>query len=99
MKAILVSHSHWDREWHHTFQDFRSHLVDLVDHVLGRCDVLLSEYAEEISNQCRIRMLVHGVFLSRVINGWAGDRSAILESIRTAIDKLGIAVRCDIVSQ
>jgi len=35
MKAILVSHSHWDREWYRTFQDFRSHLVDLVDRVLA----------------------------------------------------------------
>ncbi len=34
MKAILVSHSHWDREWYRTFQDFRARLVDLVDHVL-----------------------------------------------------------------
>ena len=34
MKAILVSHSHWDREWYRTFQDFRAHLIDLVDHVL-----------------------------------------------------------------
>lgn len=34
MKAILVSHSHWDREWYRTFQDFRARLVDLIDHVL-----------------------------------------------------------------
>jgi len=34
MKAILVSHSHWDREWYRTFQDFRARLIDLVDHVL-----------------------------------------------------------------
>jgi len=37
VKAILVSHSHWDREWYRTFQDFRSRLVDLVDHVLELC--------------------------------------------------------------
>jgi len=38
MKAILVSHSHWDREWYRTFQDFRAHLIDLVDHVLELAD-------------------------------------------------------------
>lgn len=37
MKAVLVSHSHWDREWYRTFQDFRARLVDLVDHVLELC--------------------------------------------------------------
>jgi mannosylglycerate hydrolase len=37
MKAILVSHSHWDREWYRTFQDFRARLIDLVDHVLELC--------------------------------------------------------------
>ena len=37
MKAILVSHSHWDREWYRTFQDFRSRLVDLVDRVIELC--------------------------------------------------------------
>ncbi|MEE8476185.1 MAG: glycosyl hydrolase-related protein [Myxococcota bacterium] len=37
MKAILVTHSHWDREWYRTFQDFRARLVDLVDHVLELC--------------------------------------------------------------
>src|SRR5204863_400632 len=34
MKCVLVSHSHWDREWYRTFQSFRARLVDLVDRVL-----------------------------------------------------------------
>ena len=37
MRAFLVSHSHWDREWYRTFQDFRARLVDLVDRVLDLC--------------------------------------------------------------
>ncbi|MDX6285171.1 MAG: 2-O-(6-phospho-alpha-D-mannosyl)-D-glycerate hydrolase [Frankiales bacterium] len=32
--AVLVSHTHWDREWYRTFQAFRSRLVDAVDRVL-----------------------------------------------------------------
>ncbi len=30
----LVSHTHWDREWYQTFQQFRLRLVRLVDHLL-----------------------------------------------------------------
>ncbi|NTV37925.1 MAG: alpha-mannosidase, partial [Anaerolineales bacterium] len=30
----LVSHTHWDREWYLTFQQFRLRLVHLVDGVL-----------------------------------------------------------------
>jgi hypothetical protein len=32
--VVLVSHSHWDREWHKTFEAFRARLVDLIDRVL-----------------------------------------------------------------
>ena len=34
MKAVLVSHTHWDREWYQTFEGFRARLVDTVDRVL-----------------------------------------------------------------
>ncbi|MFZ2095000.1 MAG: hypothetical protein WAV05_00030, partial [Anaerolineales bacterium] len=30
----LVSHTHWDREWYLTFQQFRLKLVHLMDHLL-----------------------------------------------------------------
>jgi len=30
----IISHSHWDREWHQTFQQFRLRLVRLIDLVL-----------------------------------------------------------------
>src|SRR5437870_188472 len=36
----VISHTHWDREWYLTFQQFRLRLVDLIDHVL---DLLESE--------------------------------------------------------
>lgn len=35
MRCILVSHFHWDREWHRTFEAYRARLVDAVDRVLG----------------------------------------------------------------
>lgn len=32
--VLLVSHTHWDREWYRTFEAFRARLVDTVDRVL-----------------------------------------------------------------
>jgi mannosylglycerate hydrolase len=40
MYLHLVSHTHWDREWHLTFQQFRLKLIHLVDDLL---DLLLSD--------------------------------------------------------
>jgi mannosylglycerate hydrolase len=37
MKCVLVSHTHWDREWYRTYQAFRARLVDVVDRVLALC--------------------------------------------------------------
>ena len=34
MKCVIVSHTHWDREWYRTFQAFRARLVDTIDRVL-----------------------------------------------------------------
>ena len=36
MRCFLVSHTHWDREWYRTFQEFRARLVDAVDLVVTR---------------------------------------------------------------
>ena len=34
----LVSHTHWDREWYLTFQQFRLKLVHLIDGLLELLD-------------------------------------------------------------
>lgn len=34
LSAYLVAHTHWDREWYHTFVRFRQRLVQLVDELL-----------------------------------------------------------------
>lgn len=34
LDCVLVSHTHWDREWYRTFQEFRARLVDAVDRLL-----------------------------------------------------------------
>jgi len=35
MKAYVISHTHWDREWYQTFQDYRARLVNLLDELIG----------------------------------------------------------------
>ena len=37
-KAHIISHSHWDREWYFTFEEFRIRLVDMVDKLLKHID-------------------------------------------------------------
>lgn len=34
-QLVVVSHTHWDREWYFPFQTFRFRLVGLMDHLLG----------------------------------------------------------------
>lgn len=38
LTLTVVSHTHWDREWYRTFQDFRLRLVRLIDDVLTILD-------------------------------------------------------------
>jgi hypothetical protein len=35
---LMVSHTHWDREWYRTFEAFRARLVDTVDRVLDQLE-------------------------------------------------------------
>ncbi|MDO9542015.1 MAG: alpha-mannosidase, partial [Kiritimatiellia bacterium] len=36
--AHVISHTHWDREWYQTFDEFRINLVDLIDTLLDILD-------------------------------------------------------------
>ena len=38
LKIVLVPHTHWDREWYQTFQQFRIRLVHAVDKLLDIMD-------------------------------------------------------------
>jgi len=38
LDAIIISETHWDRAWYHTFEEFRLNLVDLVDKLLNILD-------------------------------------------------------------
>ena len=34
-KVLVFSHTHWDREWYRTFQQFRFGLVEVIDQILN----------------------------------------------------------------
>ena len=71
--SILVSHTHWDREWHKPFQTFRGYMVEMVDRLIELMErnpdykhflldgqsVLLEDYFEvRPENKERIRSLI-----------------------------------------
>ncbi|MGE5586617.1 MAG: alpha-mannosidase [Clostridia bacterium] len=73
VEAVIVSHTHWDREWYLPFQQFRARLVALVDYVVDllerkesfRCftldgqAVVLDDYLEiRPENEERLRRLI-----------------------------------------
>lgn len=75
VEAVVVSHTHWDREWYLPFQQFRARLVALVDYLLDllerdesfRCftldgqAVVLEDYLEvRPENEDRLRRLIQG---------------------------------------
>jgi len=34
-QLYVISHTHWDREWYQTFQQFRQRLVRMIDDLLN----------------------------------------------------------------
>ncbi|MBC8460253.1 MAG: hypothetical protein H8D67_19890, partial [Deltaproteobacteria bacterium] len=70
----VISHTHWDREWYLTFQQFRMRLVDLVDNLLDLLDsdpdfkyfnfdsqtIVLEDYlAIKPHNKAKLRQYIH----------------------------------------
>jgi mannosylglycerate hydrolase len=35
MKTYIISHTHWDREWYQSFQDYRARLIVLLDELIA----------------------------------------------------------------
>lgn len=71
--AHVVSHTHWDREWYNTFQQFRMRLVDLTDSLIDLMEknsdfkyftfdgqtIVLEDYLEiRPENEQRLRKLI-----------------------------------------
>ena len=34
MRFYVISHTHWDREWYQTFQNYRYRLVRMMDNLI-----------------------------------------------------------------
>ena len=73
VEAVLVAHTHWDREWYLPFQQFRARLVGIVDYMIELLErderfasftldgqsVILEDYLEiRPENQARLMALV-----------------------------------------
>lgn len=72
-ESIMVSHTHWDREWYKPFQTFRGYMVEMIDNIINIMErnpeykhflldgqsILLEDYFEvRPENKQRIRELV-----------------------------------------
>lgn len=40
MKVIVYAHTHWDREWYRSFEEFRLRLIEVIDRIV---EEILSE--------------------------------------------------------
>ena len=49
----VISHTHWDREWYFTFEQFRFRLVKLIDNLLD-----IMEKEENLSSILKLRRAV-----------------------------------------
>lgn len=79
MKAILVAHTHWDREWYRGFQAFRARLVDAVDRLLDLC-----------ADDPAYRFLLDGQSIA--LEDYAAIRPNRVEELRACIARGQIAI-------
>ncbi len=79
VKAILVSHTHWDREWYRTFEAFRARLVDTIDRVL-----------ELVAEDPGYRFLLDGQTI--VLEDYLAVRPARRKDIESAVREGRIAI-------
>ena len=102
----LVSHTHWDREWYLTFEQFRMRLVDLIDHLLDLLDrdadfrgfhldsqtIVLEDYLQ-IKPQNRQRLEAY-IRAGRIVVGpWYQLNDEFLTSGEATIRSLLVGVR------
>lgn len=72
-KLLIISHTHWDREWYQTFQGFRKRLVFMMDHLIEKMEkdpdykyfhmdgqtIMLEDYLKiRPENEGRLRKLI-----------------------------------------
>jgi mannosylglycerate hydrolase len=106
LNIILVPHTHWDREWYQTFQQFRMRLVHTVDKLLDILDrddafthfmldgqtIVLDDYLEvEPQQEERLR---HYIQAGRIqVGPWYVQPDEFLVSGESLIRNLQIGLR------
>lgn len=99
--AHVISHTHWDREWYNTFQQFRMRLVELTDNLIDLMErdpefkyftfdgqtIVLEDYLEiRPENEDRLRKLIKA---GRIIVGpWYNQPDEFLVSGESMIRNL-----------
>ncbi|MEO8973787.1 MAG: glycoside hydrolase family 38 C-terminal domain-containing protein [Ktedonobacteraceae bacterium] len=106
LTIILVPHTHWDREWYQTFQQFRMRLVHTVDLLLDILDhdsafshfmldgqtILLDDYLEvQPQNEERLRKYIQAGRIQ--IGPWYVQPDEFLVSGESLIRNLQIGLR------
>ncbi|HVB22580.1 MAG TPA: glycoside hydrolase family 38 C-terminal domain-containing protein [Ktedonobacteraceae bacterium] len=106
LRIILVPHTHWDREWYQTFQQFRMRLVHTVDMLLDILDrdsafshfmldgqtILLDDYLEvQPQNEERLRQYVRAGRIQ--VGPWYVQPDEFLVSGESLIRNLQIGLR------
>jgi mannosylglycerate hydrolase len=101
MTAIVLPHSHWDREWYHSFEQFRFELVHFVDDLLESLEgdpaiqvflldgqvILLEDYLQiRPEHRSRLRALVQAGRL--LIGPWYVQPDEFLVSPESLIRNL-----------
>ncbi|MHB8598532.1 MAG: alpha-mannosidase [Ktedonobacteraceae bacterium] len=106
LTIILVPHTHWDREWYQTFQQFRIRLVHVVDTLLDILDqdsafsyfmldgqtILLDDYLEvQPQNEERLRRYIRAGRIQ--IGPWYVQPDEFLVSGESLIRNLQVGLR------
>lgn len=102
----FISHTHWDREWYQTFEQFRYRLVNLIDklldlldshpsfkhfHLDGQTIVLEDYYALRPGNQARLEQYIRE---GRILVGpWYQQNDLFLTSGESTIRNLIEGIR------
>jgi len=106
MTFHIISHTHWDREWHQTYQEYRVKLVGFIEHLLNLLEtspdytsfmldgqtVVIEDYLEiKPENRSRIAKLVQDHRL--IIGPWYIQPDEFIPSGESLVRNLLIGMK------
>jgi alpha-mannosidase len=102
----IISHTHWDREWYLTYEQFRYRLVELIDHLLDLLDqdpeytyfhldgqtIVIEDYLEiKPSQRERLERYIRGGKI--LIGPWYEQNDLFLTSAESTVRNLIEGIR------